>query len=385
MNILVLSFKSLKRKATRTILTIIGVAVATATLFSLLSFSVGYDRALKKEMQDSGLHMLVSTEGCPTEAASLALHGGEIPKYVDEKRLSEVRSIPGVHIATGMLIFSLTEEGGRTSLFYGIDEDMRKLKPYWKLEGHWFTDENSIILGAEAAKVEKRMVGDKIFFPSLNREFNVVGILNRTGTEDDGFFFLPLKTAQEVFHKNNKLTGIGVNVGDPTRIGQVKDRIEQLPDLYVVTSEQMMGQILKLVGSSKTLMFAVLIIVLIISIVSVLNTVLMSVMEMIKEFGYMRCVGASGIDIFKIVLIETLVLCLIGGGLGVLSGSALSTVTDHFIRGVLPYAPAGKMIVFDPIIFVLSIFFTVIVGVIAGLYPSFKASRVTPMEAIRNE
>lgn len=385
MNLFTLSMKSLKRKKTRTALTVVGVAVAAATLFSLLSFSIGYDKALKKEMQDSGLHMLVSTEGCPTEAASLALHGGEIPKYVDEKRLAEVRNIQGVHVATGMLIFMLTEEGGKVSLFYGIENGMRKLKPYWKLKGGWFADINSIILGAEAAKVEKRTVGDKIFFEGLNREFNVVGVLERTGTEDDGFFFLPLRTAQEVSRKDGKLTGIGVNVGDPMQIEHVKEKIEQLPDLYVVTAEQMMGQILKLVGSSKTLMFAVLAIALIISIVGVLNTVLMSVMELVKEFGYMRCVGATGTDVFKIVLLETLIVCAVGGTLGALSGLGLSTVADDFIRGVLPYAPAGKMIVFDPTIFVTTIVFAILMGVMAGIYPSIKASKVSPMEAIRNE
>ena len=385
MNIITLSLKSLKRKRTRAALTIIGVAVATAALFSLVSFSVGYDRSLKKEMQDSGLQMLVSTEGCPTEAASLALHGGEITKYVDEKRLTEVRSIQGVHVATGMLMFSLTEEGGKISLFSGIDDEIRKLKPYWKLKGSWFKDGSSIILGAEAAKVEERTVGDKIYFPGFDREFNVVGVLQRTGTEDDGFFFLPLKTAQEVFHKQGKLTAIGVNVGDPGRIEKVKEQIEELPDVYVLTADQMMGQILKLVGSSKTLMFAVLAIALIISIVGVLNTVLMSVMEMVKEFGYMRCVGAAGIDVFKIVLLETITVCLIGGIAGALGGSALSSFADSFIRSVLPYAPAGKMIEFNPVIFVMSIFFAIILGIIAGVYPSIKASKVSPMEAIRNE
>lgn len=385
MNLVTLSLKDLRRRPTRSLLTVAGVGLASATLFSLLAFNRGYQVSLKKEMADSGIHMLVSTEGCPMEAASLALHGGEIPKFLPEERVPAIRAVPGVRAVTGMLIFSLPGEGNRTDLFYGVDNEFLKLKPHWKLKGSWFVDQQSILLGAEAARVEKREVGDKVYFPEIDTEFTVTGILERTGSEDDGFFFIPLKTAQRVFKKDGKLTGVGVNVGDVERIQDVKDRIERIPDVYVVTAQQMMEQILKLVGSSKTLMFAVLGIALIIAVVGVLNTVLMSVMEKLREFGYMRCIGASPLAVFKIVLIETLALCLAGGVIGVTIGAIGSSLADQLIRNVLPYAPAGRMVTFDPSALVLTLAVAVGIGALAGVYPSWKASHVPPMEAIRNE
>lgn len=385
MNLITLSLKDLRRRPTRSALTVAGVALASATLFSLLSFNLGYTRSLKKEMADSGIHMLVSTEGCPMEAASLALHGGEIPKFLPQERVPLIRAVPGVRAVTGMLIFSLPGEGNRTDLFYGVDNDHLKLKPHWKLRGGWFKGEHSMVLGAEAALVEKRNVGDKIYFPEIDTEFTITGVLERTGSEDDGFFFMPLKTAQRVFKKEGKLTGVGVNVGDVEQIQQVKDGIERIPDVYVVTAQQMMEQILKLVGSSKTLMFAVLGIALAIAVLGVLNTVLMSVMEKMREFGYMRCVGASPRDVFKIVLTETVALCLAGGLLGVTIGALASSLADRLIRGVLPYAPAGKMVAFDPAVLWLTVATAVGIGALAGLYPSWKASHASPMEAIRNE
>lgn len=385
MNLLTLSLKDLRRRPTRSLLTVAGVALASAALFSLLSFNTGYDASLRKEMSDSGIHMLVSTEGCPMEAASLALHGGEIPKFLPESRLPAIRAVPGVRAVTGMLIFSVPGEGNRMDLFYGVDDAFYKLRTNWKLKGHWFTDERSIILGAEAARVEKRDVGDKIFFPEIDSEFKVTGIVERTGSEDDGFFFIPLKTAQRVFKKEGKLTGAGVNLGDVTQMDQVKDGIEQIPDVYVVTAQQMIQQILKLVGSSKTLMFAVLTIALIIAVLGVLNTVLMSVMEKLREFGYMRCIGASPGSVFQIVLIETVSLCLAGGLVGVTVGALGSSIADTLIRGVLPYAPGGKMVVFDPWVFALTLGVAVGIGALAGLFPSWRASHVPPMEAVRNE
>lgn len=384
MNLLTLSFKNLQRRRLRSSLTVGGVAIAAAALFSLMSFDVGFERALKQEMTDSGIHMLVSTEGCPMEAASLALHGGEIPKFLDERRLAQVREVAGIRAASGMLIFSLIEEEGKAVYFYGIDDEMRKLKPQWKIRGDWFTGPDSIILGAEAAKVEKRTVGDKVYFPGLDAEFTVSGVLERTGSEDDGFFFLPLKTAQKVFKKEGKLTGVGVSLTDIERLDEVKTRIESIPDAYVVTKDQIVQQIMSLIGSSKTLMTAVLIVALAVSFFGVINTVLMSVFEMLREFGYMRCVGASRGDIFRIVFLEALVLCAAGGVIGAGLGLALSSGIDHWLHRILPYAPAGRLIVFDPLIFLASILFTALVGVLAGIIPGVQAARLSPMEAVRN-
>lgn len=385
MNLFTLSLKDLRRRRARSALTVAGVALAAATLFSLLSFNSGYRLALQKEMSDSGIHMFVSTEGCPMEAASLALHGGEIPKFLPEERVPAIRSAPGVRTATSILIFSVPGEGKRIDLFNGVDDEFPKLKPHWKLQGGWFTNAQSIVLGAEAARVEKRTVGDKLFFPELDAEFTVTGVLERTGSEDDGWFYIPLKTAQRIFKKEGKLTGVGVNLHNVERIQETKEALESIPDAYVVTAQQMMEQILKLIGSSKTLMFAVLGIALAIAVLGVLNTVLMSVMEKLREFGYMRCVGASPGDIFKIVLTETVTLCLLGGLVGVTVGALGSSAADYLIRQVLPYVPAGRLVAFDAAMLVLTLGTTVGIGALAGLYPSWKASHASPMEAIRNE
>lgn len=384
MNLLSLGFTNLRRRQVRSGLTGTGVAVATAALFSLLSFNNGFDRSLKDEMDRSGIHMLVSTEGCPMEAASLALHGGEIPKFLDARRLPEVRDVPGVKIATGMLIFSLIEDEGKALYFYGVDDDYRKLRTHWKLDGTWFTDANSIVLGIEAARVEKRKVGDKIYFPAVDAEFTVSGIIQRTGSEDDGFFFLPLATAQKVFKKEGKLTGVAVHLADVTAFEDVKAQIESLPDVYVVSRDQIMQQILSLTASSKTLMAAVLIVALAVSVLGVLNTVLMSVFEMRSEFGYMRCIGAGRRHIFGLVLAETIALCLIGGLGGVVLGVALSSATDQWLHELLPYAPSGRFIRFDFAVAAVSVAAAAASGVLAGIIPSLKAAAASPMEAVRH-
>lgn len=386
MKMLYLAVKNLKRNKVRTLLTIFGVAIASATLFSILSFDVGYRKSLQEEVSNSGIHLFVSTEGCPLEAASLIIHGGEIPKFLKMKKLKEVKSIEGVKTAGGFLIFSLpTPDGAKVDLFYGITKDVLNLKPNWKIRGSWFKNENSILLGSEVARVEKRNVGDKVYIESLDKEFNVVGILEKTFGQDDGFYFLPVESAQKYFRKEGKLTAIGVQLYDVSQLQAVKNRLEKLPDVYVVPAEDISKRVLGLIGGTKALMYSVLFIALVVSGLGLLNTILMATLERQKEFGYLRCVGAQPFHVMKLVVLETLLICFLGIVSGIIGGLVLSTGSEQWIRQFLPYVPAGKLLRPNTIVTLTTAGVVLALGILAGLYPSHRASKISPMEAIRNE
>ena len=386
MTIFSLAFKNLKRHRIRTILTAIGIAIASATLFSILSFDAGYKKALEDELVGTGIHLFVSTEGCPLEAASLIIRGGEIPRFLQMSVLEEAKKIEGVKKAGGFLIFSIpSPDGSKVDLFYGITKDVLELKPNWKIKGSWFKDTNSVILGSEIATLEKRDVGDKIYVESIDKEFVISGILERTYGQDDGFYFLPIEAAQKYFKKEGKLTAVGVQLWDLMQMEAVKSKLETLPDVYVVPAEQMTREILKLVGGTKALMYSILFIVLVVSILGLLNTILMATFERQKEFGYLRCVGAGRTDIIKLILLETATLCFVGGIIGFGSGFIFSSGMDQWIRQFLPYVPAGKLLRPNLNIILMSAGIVMGLGLIAGLYPGYRASKVSPMEAIRNE
>ena len=386
MNLASFALKDARRRPTRTLLTGMGVAIAALCLFTVLSFDRGYDRALREEMTRSGAHMYVSTEGCPLEAASLVLHGGEIPRFLPESTVADIAQVPGVRAAAPMLIFSAPTAEGKLDLFYGVTRGIVALRPYWKVQGQWPESGDQILLGAETARVEKRAVGDRIYFQSIDREFKVAGILDRTGTQDDGFYFLALPALQEIFHKPGQITAVAVGLADVNELAKVENRIkERLPDVYVVTERQMTEEIVRLTGGSKTLMYSIVIIAILVSVLGVLNTVLMSVFEKLREYGYMRCVGATRWDIFRLVAVETVIVCAGGAFAGVLGGAALSSVTERFVRALLPYAPAGSLMSFDWRLIVGALFVTIAVGALAGLLPGLKAARVAPMEVVRYE
>jgi putative ABC transport system permease protein len=109
----------------------------------------------------------------------------------------------------------------------------------------------------------------------------------------------------------------------------------------------------------------------------------MSVNERTREFGMMKAIGASGLDIGKMVLAETLFITVIGGMIGTAAAIVGSTLIEGFVKGILPYSPSGSLISLSPELVIFALVFSVVLGLICGIYPAFKSSRLTPMEAIR--
>lgn len=372
----------MNRHRIRSILTVVGIAVSAMTLFAILAFNGGYDQALEEEMKSSGVHLYISMEGCPMQAASLILHGGEIPTYLDQGMLTDVQNLSDVRNAGGMLI-STVITGGRADLFYGITDEIRDLKPNWKLKGSWFKNSNSVILGNDLAKDEKKKPGDKIFIKSLGRNFTVSGVLEKSSNEDDGFYFLPLQTAQEIFSKPRKLTVIGVQLKDASHLQQVVRDLER-KGAYVVPASDITELITDLASSTKSILLGIVAVVLLVTGLGIFNTVLMATLERNEEFGYLRCVGAHKGHIFELISLETMLLCVAGLVLGLAGGFGLSFAIDGWIRRFLAYAPAGRLLRPDALGVIITIGVVFLMGALAGIYPGYRASRVSPIEAVRN-
>jgi putative ABC transport system permease protein len=388
MNLLSLALKNLRRHRIRTVLTILGIAISALALFSILSFNYGYDKSLKKEISGSGIHLFVARAGCPLQAASLIIHGGETADYLSADLIPQIKGVKGVKEAGGFLIAS-SMTGNKVDLFYGITDDVAKIKDKWKIKGSWFTGPDSVILGSDlakkVAKTAKAGIGDRIHVASINRDFTVSGVLKPTGGEDDGFYFMPLATAQDIFDKPNKVTAVGIQLSDVSLLQQVKTEVEQMPQAYVVPAEDMTSRVLDLVKNTKSIMFGILAIVLAVSALGVFNIVLMATFERRSEFGFLRCVGAGKRAIFGLILIESLMLGIGGLAIGVAAGYLSSAAIGGWLRHFLPYAPSGNIL--DTNLAVLGITAGIILalGLLAGIYPGYRASTVPPMEAIRNE
>ncbi|HCU35753.1 MAG TPA: ABC transporter permease [Armatimonadetes bacterium] len=394
MTLMRLALRSLLLRPARTVLTIISVAASVAVLFSLLAFNTGYQKGLRNQLQQMGVHLMVVPIGCPYEAASLVLKGGEIEGYLDERIVDDIARLEGVAIAAPSLMHAIVRpEDGRTDIYLGIDQRQLDLKNWWRLgdgskpSPDLLASDDALLLGYDAALIEKReAVGEKIWVPEIDSEFTVTGILEPTGTQDDGFFYLPLATAQRKFNLPAQITAVQVRLSDPSQAAEVGDRLEQLfANAEVIRMEELLGSMTALMDSARALILAIVAVVIAISAVGVLNTMLMSVFERTREIGVLRATGASRLHIFSLVWTETLALTAVGGIGGIALAAVASRGVEAVIRQFVPLAPRESMTEFDPQAAVICVLAVLCVGLAAGVYPALRAASIRTIEALRSE
>jgi len=380
------AFRGLFAHRTRTILTLASMTVAVAVLFTLVSFNRGYERALKSQLQSMGIHMLVVPVGCPYEAASLILKGGKIPNYLPVSALDDVLKVKEIEIAAPSFMSGIVRpDEGRTDIYVGIDSTTLRLKNWWKIDGRFLSGPNDVLIGSDVAQIELSHVGDQIYVPEMDRTLDIVGVLEPTGTEDDGMFYVQLATAQQMFSKPGQLTAISIRLKNPDDAPVVTPKLGNIKGAEVITMGELLGTMMTLMGAAKSLLLSIVLIIIVISALGVLNTVLMSVFERTKEIGVMRATGAGRAHVFGLVWLETLVLAILGGAGGLVVALFGARLLEGLVKRFLPLAPKGSVVALDPGSFLLVMLFVLGIAVVAGFYPALRAARLRPIEALRRE
>jgi putative ABC transport system permease protein len=379
-----LALNNLMRHKVRSLLTLGGIAAAVTVLFSILSFNRGFERGLANEINKTGIHFMVVPVGCPHEVASLVLHGAVTPKFIDAGVVARIKQIADIELVSPILVTQLPNVArGRLDLVYGLDmTHIPKIKTLWRLEGQIPDDAGGILLGSEVAAHDDTRVGDRVRYG--DRDFTVSGIVAKTGGQDDAFVYMPVTALQAILEKTGGLTAVGVKVSRSERLEEITEELAAtVPGIQIVTMNEVMRSLASLANSAKVMNLSIAVIAVIISAVGVMNSILMAIFERTQEIGMMRAVGASRADIFRIIIKETILLTGAGGAGGILLATLMAGMIEGFVRKVMPYVPSGEIIRFEPLLAAGCVVFTLVVGVVAGGYPSWKASTINPIEAIR--
>jgi putative ABC transport system permease protein len=345
---------------------------------------------LNRDVDNLGYQLMVMAKGCPYEAATMMLQGGTGFRYINETWLDTLRADPEIDRVTPILMQAYFDanagENGGIVGYFGVEAaSFPAMKPFLRFhQGGWFGngDAAEAVMGFEAAQLEQRTVGDRILVPEKNVELTVVGILERTGTQDDGIIFVPLRKLQKIAG-TDKITTIGIKVKQDGNTAALEARLYQLPDVQVVSFSQVKQTIMKLIATARVMVLAIAIIALLIAMAGVANTILMSVLERLPEIGILKTTGAMPGDIFLLVWMETLILCTGGGIAGIGLAFALARATAAWVRQVLPYAPRGGLVEIDLAMAGTTLAVIVVVGLVSGLLPAWKAARVRPLDSIR--
>lgn len=406
-----LAVKNLRRRVIRTVLTAAGVALAVSVAISLGGFMLGYRAAIDRSIDMLGFQVMIMAKGCPYEAATMMLKGGTGLLYLPEDTFQNVKTDPEIESITPIFVgiaqkqgSSIRDDAGGANFLIvsGIEPpSFTAMKPWMTFQksagfagGRWFTPGSTaeIVLGYEAAEFEQRKVGDTFYLsitpagkpdPVLH-EFKVVGVLERTGTQDDGTVFLPLETARAFFGRPGQLTILGIKLKQFSgiKLREFEGRWIKLPEVQVVGLQQVKSTLVNLVATAQTMIASVAIIAVLVAFIGVVNTILMSVYERTAEIGVMKALGARRDAVFQLIWLETVMICLAGA----LAGSALAIagtgVVERMIRAVADLGVSGSIVSITPAVVGYAVLGVVVLGFFAGLYPAWRASSMRPVEAI---
>ena len=260
--------------------------------------------------------------------------------------------------------------------------------------------ENDILYSANVCLLGPEVV-DKVF-PNMNpvgqtvrvdnKPLKVIGVLQKQpamfGESRDNYIIMPITTWQSTYGKYNNSVNITVTAPDKESYNDVIEaaighfrKIRKVPvgepdDFYIFSNESMITQVNDNTGPIKIGALAVSLVALIAAGVGIMNIMLVSVTERTKEIGIRKAIGARKSSILIQFLIEAIILCFMGGLLGIALGIGVGNFAGSFLN-------AQTAIPYDWVL--IGITMCVIVGLIFGTYPAYKAANLDPIEALRYE
>ncbi len=387
------ALRNIWRRKSRSLLTIMGVAIGVFALTTMGSLALYFNNSLNNTLDYYSSRVTVSSAGAGFGGGSFGAMGEQVPADLANR----IKVIDGVETAypTITILASDSDEqvGGfrEPEMVYGydpadLDKDPKKLKV---ASGRALQagDSKKVVIGSSIASSKKLKVGDTATI--RNQKFEVVGILERTNGSFDSLYLIPLADAQPMIAEQNPfridssslVTDIQVIPRSGVSGDELARRIKQtISGVSATPPETFKKQVQQSFQVFNLIVLGSALIALLVGGLSVINTMIMSVAERRKEIGVKQVVGARPRHILKEVVLETATMALIGGIIGCALGGILTTVINNNL------ADQGLQIFsFTADLVIGSLLFAVVLGIIAGLYPAWRASRVKPVNVLREE
>lgn len=402
-NLLKIAIRALANNKLRGFLTMLGIIIGVASVITMLAIGQGSKKSIQAEISEMGSNMIMIHPGGDMEggvrqdASSMeTLKLKDFEDIVNETRYVSAVS-PSVN-SSGQAIFG---SNNAPTTVYGISPDYMEIRRYKVQEGEMFT-EKEVASAAKVCVIGKTIV-DNLFTNGENPvgkivrfqkiPFRVVGVLeskgyNSMGMDQDDLILAPYTTVQKRFLAITHLQQITCSALQEQYTDQAMEEISEIlrrnhklkqgdDDDFTIRSQQELSNMLTNTTDMLTVLLAAVAgISLLVGGIGIMNIMYVSVTERTREIGLRMSIGAKGIDILAQFLIESILISVTGGLIGVLMGVGSALLVNqvaHFPIYIQPWSV------------ILSFAVCTVTGVFFGWYPAKKAADLDPIEAIRYE
>ena len=376
MNYFKLILKNPFRNKTRSLLAIIGIAIGIATIVALGLITASLEDSTETTLKEGSAEITATKIG-----SSLASSSGNL----NESYVEELSKVEGVEKTAGMLESTVidTSKSSDSSRYgfslYGAKTDDLSIVGINNINGSVFNEnENELIVGKNLAEEENYTIGDKV--DVYGKEFKITGIYETGSIFYDSAMYTCLNKLQNLTDNEEKISSISIKIKKDANLTTVNDKIknEYNDTLRTITAEEMTQTIDDTLGMINSATTAIEALAIIIGGLGVINTMMMTVFERTREIGVLKSVGWSKKRILSMIMGESIVLTIISGIIGSILG-VLAVFILFKLNG------DNMTLIFNINIFIKAFLVALSVGIIGGLYPAIKASRLSPTEALRYE
>ncbi|MFC1779217.1 ABC transporter permease [Thermodesulfobacteriota bacterium] len=374
---------NLRRRKGRAIFLVIGLLIGVATVVTLLSLTDAMGQRAQHELENFGANIIITPR-----SDALALNYGGIQlagvnlvaKELEQSSLANIDDIPNRRNVAMIApkVLGAVEVDGQRIMLMGVDPAVEfKLKRWWSIAGRPVEQGHELLVGDAVVKRFNLNMGDTL---KVNgQDFTVVGLLAKTGSQDDQLLIAPLDVAQASLGKTGQVSM--VEIAALCHDCPVDDMVNQLQTVLPGTDVQAVQQVVKTrmhaLGQFRLFAWGVAVTVVIIGALLVFVTMMGAISERTREIGIFRAIGYRRRHVLHLVLMEATIVSALAGVLGYLTGVAATLVA-------LPLLDGGKASwQWNPTLAVAAVFAAIFVGLLASLQPAFRASRLEPSEALR--